>query len=127
MRPIKCGGIREVSQEEWDAMIAGIDAEKAARAAKMPTETDALKQMHEAWTRLKELGFGDARHAPKNETVQVIEIGSTGIHEGYRDETSDSCLFWLHDDGDLWPSRPILWRKLPTPEVSDVIPADGEK
>ena len=113
--------IKQCTQEEWDAMIAEIDAEKAARAAKMPDETAALKQMHEAWTRLKELGFGEARHAPAGETVDFIEIGSTGIHIGHRDEKSESGLCWLEEAGDLWPSRPILWRKRP---ASDVVPGD---
>lgn len=111
LNPIKCGGIRECTQEEWDAMIAKIDAAKAARAEKMPDEAAALNTMQEAWTRLQELGFRDTRKAPKDETLQLIEIGSTGIHEGYRDEKSESCLFWLYDNGDLWPSRPILYRR----------------
>lgn len=113
LNPIKCGGIRECTQEEWDAMIAEIDAKKAARAAQMPDEAAALRQMFDAWERLKELGFRDARHAPKGEVVQFIEIGSTGIHAGHRDDDHPDRA-WLHDAGDLWPSRPILFR--PTPD-----------
>lgn len=102
-------------------MIAEIDAEKARRAEKMPDEAAALAQLHEAWTRLKELGFRESQYAPRDgKTAQVIEVGSTGIHEGYRDEKSDSPLFWLYDNGDLWPSRPILYRPLKaSPEQSE--------
>ena len=110
--------IHECTQEEWDAMIADIEASKAARAAKMPDEAAALAQMHEAWTRLKELGFREAQYAPKGKTLQFIEIGSTGIHVGHRDDKSDSVLCWLEEAGALWPSRPILWRKRPTETIA---------
>ena len=112
LNPIKCGGVRECTAEEWDAMLAEIAAEKAAREARMPDEATALRQMFDAWTRLKELGFKEARYGPRGVTVEVIEIGSTGIHQGYMDEKSESCLYWLFDNGDLWPSRPILYRTL---------------
>jgi hypothetical protein len=124
LNPIKCGGIRECTQEEWDAMIEEIAAEKLARAQRMPDEAAALRQMFDAWTRLKELGFKEARHAPRGHVVQVIEVGSTGLHEGYLDEKTKSALFWLLDNGDLWPSRPILYR--PIPETSPPPPLSGE-
>jgi hypothetical protein len=114
MSETKCCGVRECTQEEWDAMVAEIDTEKARRAAQMPDDAAALKQLFEAWLRLQELGWRDARNAPKDATLQFIEIGSTGIHTGHRDEKSESGLCWLHDNGDLWPSRPILFRPHPT-------------
>lgn len=36
-----------------------------------------------------------------------IEPGSTGIHRGYR----DTAGYWVVDDQDTYPSRPILWRR----------------
>lgn len=52
----KCGPIT-VTQCEWDGLTAAGDAEKAARAALMPTEQDAISLMFEAYHRLEELGW----------------------------------------------------------------------
>lgn len=66
--------------------------------------------MWEAYYRLKELGWNDARYCPRDgRTLKFIEAGSSGIHEGHCD---DSGRVWLHDDGDLWPSRPVVYREL---------------
>ena len=55
---------------------------------------------------LKKLGWRHIMYAPKDRSpMLLIEPGSTGIHEGYRDEIS----FWICD-GDVWPSDPILWK-----------------
>ena len=77
----------------------------------MPDDAAAIAQLFEAWTRLKELGWRETQHAPRGVTLQFIEVGSTGIHAGHRDDKSNSVLCWLHDNGDLWPSRPILFRR----------------
>jgi hypothetical protein len=56
--------------------MSEIDAKKAARAAKMPTETDALNQMQEAWTRLmekeREMFDKQARKMTNEELVREI-------------------------------------------------------
>lgn len=36
----------------------------------------------------------------------MIEAGSSGIHIGHRDDHG----FWICD-GDIWPSRPVLFRE----------------
>lgn len=96
-----------LTREVADAIIAEADAAKARRAAAMPTEREATHVLHNAWLRLKELGWHEAQYAPKDPSkpLELIEVGSTGIHRGYRDDVS----FWIIDD-DSWPSRPVLYR-----------------
>ena len=98
----------QVSKEQWDALIASIEAGRKHRADMMPTEQDAIAVMFKAWERLKELGWREAAYAPRDgRTLEFIEAGSTGVHVGHRDEK----YTWLHDAGDLWPSHPILFRE----------------
>lgn len=100
--------VHELSKEQWDALIASIDAGKQHRADMMPTEQAALAVMFKAWERLKELGWREASYAPRDgRMLDFIEVGSTGVHKGHRDEK----YTWLHDAGDLWPSNPILFRE----------------
>jgi hypothetical protein len=95
------------------ALIRAADEAKAKRAEEMPDEHTAIGVMFGAWLRLKELGWRDATYAPTDHSpLQLIEAGSTGIHEGYRDAER---RFWITDD-DTWPSRPVLWRPAERPE-----------
>ena len=106
--------VHEVTAEQWDALIASIEAGKKHRAEVMPTERDALLVMMEALERLRELGWRDAMHAPRDgRMLEFIEAGSTGIHKGHRDDK----FTWIHSEGDLWPSHPILFRETPTDQV----------
>lgn len=94
-----------------DALFAQIDAEEVARAEKMPDERAALRQMFEAWLRLKELGWREAQYCPKDGTIfETISAGSTGIHETYYHGQWPKGTYWTFDGGDLWPDRPILFR-----------------
>ena len=103
--------VHEVTAEQWDKLIASIEDGKRHRAEMMPTEHDALLVMMRAWERLKELGWREAMYAPRDGSpLQFIEAGSTGIHQGHRDDNHT----WIFD-GDLWPSNPILFRELATP------------
>ena len=102
--------IRQVSAEEFDKLMAGIDNAKSTRAEKMPDEKAALAQMFEAWERLKELGWNDACYCPKDGSMfSAIEPGSTGIHECNYTGDWPKGHWWIYD-GDVWPARPILWR-----------------
>lgn len=106
-------GCKRVSftEAEAEALFASIDADKAARAEKYPTEQDALRGQWEAHYRLHELGWREARYAPcDGRALQLIEVFSTGIHEGYRDSER---RFWIAEAGDLWPSTPVLFREKP--------------
>lgn len=105
--------IQQLTADEWDAMIAAIEAKKLERATAMPSDEDALRVMFSAWERLKELGWREAMYAPRDGRVlELIEAGSTGIHRGHKDEK----FTWIHDAGDLWPSHPILFRET-TPDA----------
>lgn len=91
-------------------ILAAVEKNRAYDADQMPDEAAALRVMQRAHQRLKDLGFYDAQHCPRDGvTRQFVEVGSSGIHEGYRDNTG----VWLFDGGDLWPSRPVLYRNKP--------------
>lgn len=81
------------------------------RAEAMPTEADAIECMFDAFQRLKELGWKEAIYCPKDGTpFDVIEAGSTGIHDCiYVGEWPDGH-WWVLSAGDQWPSRPILFK-----------------
>jgi hypothetical protein len=73
-----------------------------------PDEKPHLDAIFHAWRALQELGWRDAIYAPRDSSpLLLIEAGSTGVHEGYRDDIG----FWIYD-GDTWPSRPILFKPL---------------
>jgi hypothetical protein len=98
-------------KREADEILARCDAAEKKRAADMPTEKDAIRAMFDAWLRLKELGWSEAIYCPKDGTnFQVIEAGSTGIHECYYDGKWPDGRWWIASEGDLWPSRPILFK-----------------
>lgn len=50
-------------------------------------------------------------HAPVGPALLLIEPGSTGIHEGWRDQDG----FWVADKKgkavDIYPSDPILYKE----------------
>jgi len=99
-----------LTKEEANSIWAqSVKAEKD-RAEKMPDEKSALKQLNDAHQRLRELGWQEAIYCPKDGSMfSAIEAGSTGIHEcNYMGEWPNGS--WNIYDGDVWPSRPILWR-----------------
>ena len=101
--------------------ILAIDYEaiKAQRAEAMPTDRAALEALQIVYQRLKDMGWNDAIYCPKDgSSFDVIEPGSTGIHRAHYQGTWPSGSWWIEADGDLWPSRPILWRLSPPPPQS---------
>jgi hypothetical protein len=123
-----CGGIKIVTEQEMDALLAEIDAKERERAEKMPDERAALEQMFEAWLRLKELGWREVIYSPKDGTVfDSISAGSTGIHDCHYEGEWPEGGWWTFDGGDLWPSRPILFRlKLGADSRNQKSPAKGQ-
>lgn len=106
----RCGPV-SVSEEQWDAMTKADEMEKAARAALVPTEQDAINLMHDCYQRLHELGWNDAVYCPKDGTeFDVIEAGSTGIHRCFYSGEWPNGYWLIAEADDLWPSRPILYR-----------------
>lgn len=104
-------GSDHVSREVFDALWDAAEKEKAARAEAMPTEQDAIKALNQAYQRLKELGWNDPIYCPKDGShFDVIEVGSTGIHRARYEGEWPTGNWWVEEAGDLWPSRPTLYR-----------------
>lgn len=98
-------------REEIKRVINEAASDKVARLQHMPTEQDALRALGQAYARLQELGWREAIYCPKDGTVfEVIEAGSTGIHDCRYEGTWPKGSWWVIAAGDLWPSRPILFR-----------------
>lgn len=109
------GGFRHepLTRAEADAILARVDELKAKRAADMPDVPAAIRALTDAYRRLEELGWGNATYCPKDGSeFEVIEPGSSGIHRCiYRGEWPDG-KWWILHDGDMSPSRPVLWRRV---------------
>ncbi len=75
------------------------------------SDTAAIERMFSAYQELKRLGWNDAIYCPKDGTwFDAIEAGSTGIHNCRYEGEWPKGSWWIADAGDLWPSRPILFR-----------------
>lgn len=107
-----------LTRAEGEALWNAAKEAERARAVLMPDEKAAINHMWDGWCRLKELGWREAQYCPKDGThFQAIEPGSTGIHDcNYQGEWA-SGSYWLYGDGDIWPSRPILFKLYPEDQV----------
>lgn len=105
------------AKQLWEDM----ERSRAERAARLPDERSALLAMFDAYDRLKELGWREAIYCPKDgSTFQVIEAGSTGVHCAHYDGEWPKGRWWIHDaDGDLSPSRPILFKLYPEDQAKE--------
>lgn len=109
-----------LTADQAQAMIEKIAQRRRERSEKLPDEQAALHAMFEAYDRLRELGWREAIYCPKDGSeFEVIEPGSTGIFKcRYSGEWPDG--HWLVSDaGDLWPSRPILYRPTQSEDHDD--------
>lgn len=71
----------------------------------------------EAVNALKRLGWRDAVYCPKDGSpFDAIEAGSTGIHRCHYFGEWPNGHYFVEEAGDLWPSRPILFRPCPVRE-----------
>lgn len=92
-------------------LVESLGRARVQRAERMPDEQAALAVLHDAYIRLKELGWNDATYCPKDGTTfQAIEVGSTGIHDCYCTGGWPAGGWWIDDS----PSRPILFRTAPS-------------
>jgi hypothetical protein len=109
--PMDGTGCKTLTSEGAEAMWEAAEAAQQERVEKMPEEKDALRAMTEAYTRLKELGWKEAIYCPKDGTVfNAIEPGSSGMHDcSYQGEWPDG-KWWIYEQGDIWPSRPCLFK-----------------
>jgi hypothetical protein len=108
---LESGAHVALSPDECEAIVRSADAAKERRHAEMPDEQSAIRHMFDGWLRLKDFGWQEAIYCPKDGTVfDAIEAGSTGIHDCHYQGEWPGGSWWIHGDGDLWPSRPILFR-----------------
>lgn len=109
-----------LTRAEADAIFHEIDEKKAKRAADMPTEEDAVRAMWSAYQRLRELGWKETMYlsSEKLGTMRLIEPGGGGIVEGHYDGEWPTGRWWLHYNGDLWPSQPCLGKPLAATSTS---------
>lgn len=103
--------VETVSAERFEELLAAIESSNQRLAEAMDTEADALRVMCAAYERLKQLGWNDAIYCPKDgSSFDVIEGGSSGIHRAHYEGEWPTGSWWIEEAGDLWPSRPVLYR-----------------
>lgn len=104
---------------EAEAIMAAVHEADKRRAELMPDEKAAIRMMSEARQRLMELGWRDAIYCPKDGSVfDSIEPGSTGIHKCFYHGEWPNGRWWIADDFDMYPSRPVLFRLAEDPSES---------
>lgn len=102
---------------EAETILKACNEARAKREALMPDEKTALQLFFDAWLRLKDFGWSEAVYCPKDGShFQVIEAGSTGIHDCSYSGEWPKGSWWVYD-GDVWPSRPVLYRLYPEDEA----------
>lgn len=112
-------------ENEAKEIMARIEADDARRREIMPDEQAAIRMFFESWLRLKELGWREAVYCPKDGTwFDAIEPGSTGVHNCHYSGEWPKGRWLIAEHGDLYPSRPALFRERPNAEVTRL--AEGE-
>jgi hypothetical protein len=110
------------TEEQADAIIKALDADKAKRIDEMPDVDSALRVFTRSYRRLIELGFKEIIYHPKDgSTFEVIEPGSTGIFPCEFWESPTRGSFWIMQDGGC-PSHPVLWRPTQGKRADEVKP-----
>lgn len=110
-KTMKDGSHIPLTKDEAETFFRVAEQQQAKRATDMPTDRDAIRSLCDAFQRLKELGWGEAMYCPKDGSeFDVIEPGSSGIHRCHYQGKWPDGHWWIADDGDLWPSHPILFR-----------------
>jgi hypothetical protein len=103
-----------LTRAQADEITAIAVAAQARRKELMPDEESAISMLFEAWVRLKEFGWREAIYCPKDgREFLVIETGSTGQHRCRYDGEWPDGAWWILSHGDLYPSRPTLFKDLP--------------
>ena len=109
----------EMSDDWQDAPFTALREHWKESARKQPDyrtdlEKALLSEMFAAYDKLRSLGWRDIIYCPKDGTrFLAITAGSTGICPHYYQGEWPKVSWWAEDAGDLWPSRPILWRPMP--------------
>lgn len=111
-----------LTRAEGNALWARVDAEQKARAERMPDEQAAIRALHDAHTRLKELGWKEPQYCPKDGTrFKVIELGSTGIFDCYYQGEWADGLYMVSDDRDVYPTSTgvAMFKLLPEDQAKE--------
>ena len=92
------------------------EADKKAKDWRETGDIELLGRMFDAWSGLKECGWREIEYCPKDgERFLAITPGSTGVFVHYYEGEWPDGRWWCEAHGDLWPSRPILWKAIPKP------------
>lgn len=105
-----------LTRAEREALWESAKQAEADRAARMPDEQAAIRTFFDAQQRLKELGWRDGVHIPRDGTVvRVIELNSTGIFDCTCSGEWPHCTWTTYDDRDAYPSsqHPALFKLKP--------------
>ncbi len=106
-----------MTSDEARALWEVSEAATAKLVADMPTEQDALREMNRAYHRLRDFGWNSIIYCPKDGSMfDAIEAGSTGVHRCNYQGKWPHGSWWIYADGDVGPSRPILFRLDPEAE-----------
>ncbi len=111
-----------LTRAEGAALWARAEAEQKARAERMPDEQAAIRALHDAHTRLKELGWKEPQYCPKNGTrFKVIELGSTGIFDCYYSGEWPKGHYMVMDERDCYPTSTgvAMYRLYPDDEAKE--------
>ena len=105
-------------RSEGEALFAQVEANERRRVEQMPDEQTAIRALFDAYVLLKDFGWREAVYCPKDRSeFLVIEAGSTGQHRCMYEGEWPTGKWWIVEDGDMSPSRPVLFKPIPaTPE-----------
>jgi hypothetical protein len=104
---LKDGSHVPITEELAKALWEEVIRQRDQRLANMPTEAIAHRQLHEAYTRLQELGWKNPIYATADGECDMIELGSSGIHVGcYSDAIGGGKTWWYRDEMDT--ANPVL-------------------
>ncbi len=103
-----------LSEEAATAFWKSAEGQRAARKEDMPTEADALRQFHQAYTRLCEIGWKAPCYAHHMGECDVISLGSSGVHRATYSGQWPTGDWWLRADFDT--IEPALVKPLRSPE-----------
>lgn len=110
-----CETCNNPDHEELDIRAMWAAADKKQKDWRDAGEGVLLERMHDAWAGLKACGWREIEYCPKDGSrFLAISAGSTGVFpHHYRGEWPDGH-WWCEAHGDLWPSRPIMWKPMPS-------------
>jgi hypothetical protein len=97
--------------EEFSIRQHWQEAEAREQDIRTPDEKAALEALHVGYQALVNLGWRDASYCPKDGSYFFgISAGSTAVVPMHYEGDWPKGTYWACCSGDLWPSRPILFK-----------------